>query len=344
MPGQARPDASGEPLTWGILSTAQIAADVVPGLARLPGSRVGAVASRDRDRAVRFIGEHRLQATAYGSYPELLADPGVQCVYVCLPNVLHAPWVTESLKAGKHVLCEKPLTPTEAEARELFDLAASRDLVLAEAFMYRHHPKARLLRELAGSGALGQIRTIRSSFNFLAADPATDIRYDPRLAGGALRDVGSYCVSLANYLAGEQPSQVSGVARYAASGVDEQFYGTMVYPSGMVSIFDCSMNSALSTRVSVLGSQGEAVVDMPWYGHLPPATIEVSYADGRREQIDASGDNAYYLEAADFAAACRGQKPPEIPAGETLRNLRTMQRLARSADRQRGTAAPADPT
>ena len=150
MPGVARPDASGEPLTWGILSTAQIAADVVPGLGRLPGSRVGAVASRDRDRAVRFIGEHRLQATAYGSYPELLADPGVRCVYVCLPNALHAPWVTESLKAGKHVLCEKPLTPTEAEARELFDLAASRDLVLAEAFMYRHHPKARLLRELAG--------------------------------------------------------------------------------------------------------------------------------------------------------------------------------------------------
>jgi len=330
--GVARPGAGAGPLTWGILSTARIAEEVVPGLQRLAGGSVTAVASRDKGRAESFAQRYQL-AAAYGSYEALLADPGVRCVYICLPNGLHGEWVMESLTAGKHVLCEKPLTPTEDEARELFDTAAARGLVLAEAFMYRHHPKTLRLRELVSSGALGEIRTIRSSFNFTVADPAGDIRYDRLLAGGSLRDVGSYCVSLANYLAGEQPEELSGTARYAASGVDGQFYGTMVYPSGTVSIFDCSMNSALSTRVSVLGSRGEAVVDMPWYAHLPPATIDVSYADGRGEQIDAPGDNAYYLEAADFAAVCRGEKGPEIPAEETLRNLRTLQRLARSAER-----------
>ena len=181
----------------------------------------------------------------------------------------------------------------------------------------------------------GKIRTIRSSFNFPVEDPATDIRYDRLLAGGSLLDVGSYCVSVANYLEGEPPREVSGTARYTPSGVDEQFYGTMVFPSGTVAIFDCSMNSPLSVRVSVLGSLGEAVVEMPWYAHLPSATIEVRYADGHQEQINASGENAYYLETEDFAAVCRGDRPPEVPAEETLRNLRTLQRLANSAAHQR---------
>jgi xylose dehydrogenase (NAD/NADP) len=328
------PSSSSEPLTWGILATGRIADEVIPGLKRSAVNRVKAVASRRRERAEWFARQYEL-AAAYGSYEALLKDPDVDCVYVCLPNGLHARWVMECLKVGKHVLCEKPLTPTEEEASKLFEVAAEEGRILAEAFMYRHHPKTRRLGELVSSGALGQIRTIRSSFNFPVEDPATDIRYDRLLAGGSLLDVGSYCVSVANYLEGEPPREVSGTARYAPSGVDEQFYGTMVFPSGTVAIFDCSMNSPLSVRVSVLGSLGEAVVEMPWYAHLPPATIEVRYADGHQEQINASGENAYYLETEDFAAVCRGDKPPEVPAEETLRNLRTLQRLANSAAHQR---------
>jgi len=328
------PSTASEPLTWGILATGRIADEVIPGLKRSALNRVKAVASRQQERAERFARQYEL-ATAYGSYEALLEDSDVDCVYVCLPNGLHARWVTECLKAGKHVLCEKQLTPTAEEASNLFEAAANERCVLAEAFMYRHHPKTRRLGELVSSGALGQIRTIRSSFNFPVEDPATDIRYDPLLAGGSLLDVGSYCVSIANYLEGEPPSEVSGTARYAASGVDEQFYGTMVFPSGTVATFDCSMNAPLSVRVSVLGSLGEAVVEMPWYAHLSPATIEVGYIDGRRQRIDVPGENAYYLETEDFAAVCRGNKAPEVPAEETLRNLRTLQRLAASADRRR---------
>jgi D-xylose 1-dehydrogenase (NADP+, D-xylono-1,5-lactone-forming) len=330
MAGAESRDSGAEPLTWGILATGQIADDVMPGLQRSSTNRVKAVGSRSAERAEWFARRYSL-AAAYGSYAALLADPDVQCVYICLPNGLHAQWVREALSAGKHVLCEKPLTPTEEQARELFDLAARRGLVLAEAFMYRHHPKTRRLRELVASGSLGEIRTIRASFSFLAANPDNDIRYDPLLAGGALFDVGCYCVSMANYLEQDQPAEVSGIARYAASGVDEQFCGTMTYPSGTVAVFDCAMNAALSTRVSVLGTRGEAVVAMPWYAHRPPVTIEVSYSGGGTERIEAPGENAYYLETEDFAAACRGGKQPEVSAEETLRNLRTIQRLAASA-------------
>jgi D-xylose 1-dehydrogenase (NADP+, D-xylono-1,5-lactone-forming) len=203
--------------------------------------------------------------------------------------------------------------------------------VLAEAFMYRHHAKARKLRDLVASGALGEIRTIRCSFNFMVADPTSDIRYDPGLAGGALLDVGSYCVSLASYLQDDQPAEVSGTALYSGSGVPEQFYGVLTFRSGAVAIFDCAMNAPLSIRASVLGSAGEAVVEVPWYPHLPPPTIDVRYADGRSEQIDASGENAYFLETEDFAAVVRGQKSPEVPPAETLRNLRAIERLTKSA-------------
>lgn len=331
MPDPVIPESGDNRLTWGILSTARIAGEVMPGLQRSGRNTVRAIASRQRDRAERFAHDYQL-AAAYGSYEELLADPAIRCVYICLPNGLHAQWVRAALEAGKHVLCEKPLTPTENEARELFETADRRGLVLAEAFMYRHHPKARRLRDLVLSGALGQVRTIRCSFNFMVRDPAADIRYDPKLAGGALLDVGSYCVSLPSYLEGAPPAEVSGTACYAASGVPEQFYGTMVFRSGAVSIFDCAMNAPLSIRASVLGSTGEAVLEVPWYSHLPATTIDVSYADGHQEQIDASGENAYFLETEDFAAVVRGEKSPEVRPAETLRNLRTLERLRSSAE------------
>jgi D-xylose 1-dehydrogenase (NADP+, D-xylono-1,5-lactone-forming) len=330
MPTAVSGTPTDERLNWGILSTARITSEVMPGLQRSRRNTVLAVASRDDARAKRFAETYGLPV-AYGSYEDMLADPQIQCVYIGLPNGLHEQWVRAALEAGKHVLCEKPLTPSEDTARALYDLAVRRGLVLAEAFMYRHHPKTRKLRELVASGAIGQVRTIRCSFNFMVDHPETDIRYSAELAGGSLLDVGSYCVSLASYLEDDQPALVSGTACYAPSGVPEQFYGTMTFRSGAVALFDCAMNTQLSIQASVLGSAGEAVVEVPWYAHLPPPTIDVRYADGRGEQIDASGENAYFLETEDFAAVVCGVKSPEVPPAETLRNLRTLDRLRESA-------------
>jgi D-xylose 1-dehydrogenase (NADP+, D-xylono-1,5-lactone-forming) len=319
-------------LRWGILATGRIAAEVVPGLLRSEVNELVAVGSRDGSRASAFAEEYGLP-TAYGSYEQLLSDPDIDCLYVCLPNGLHAEWVRRAIDAGKHVLCEKPLTPTAPEAEALFATAAARGVVLAEAFMYRHHPKIQLLAELVASGDLGDLHTIRSWFSFWTDEPATDVRYNPALDGGALLDVGGYCVSLSNYLQNAEPVDVSGVAVLADSGVDERFLGTMYYPSQCVAIFDCSMRSPLSVGVAVLGSLGEAVVAMPWYAHEPPHTIDVAFADGSKRSIEAVGDNAYFLETEDFAAVVLKQKAPEVTSAETVRTLRTLDRLRASSSR-----------
>jgi D-xylose 1-dehydrogenase (NADP+, D-xylono-1,5-lactone-forming) len=321
-------------LRWGVIATGRIAADVMPGLQRSQVNEVVAVASRDSARARAFADRYGLPF-AYGSYERLMADADIDCLYVCLPNGLHAEWVRRALEAGKHVLCEKPLTPTAGEAENLFAVAAARGLVLAEAFMYRHHPKTHRLAALVSSGDLGEIHTIRASFNFWTENPRNDIRYSVQLNGGALLDVGSYCVNLANYLQGCEPAHVSGVADLADSGVEERFYGMLHYPSGCVAMFDCSMQSPLSVGVSVLGTRGEAIVAMPWYAHREPHSIEVRYPGSNAKTLQAAGDNAYFLETEDFAAAVLGRKAPEVSAAETIRTLRTIDRLRASSSYRR---------
>jgi predicted dehydrogenase len=313
------------PLRWGILSTARIVEELLPGFAASESAELLAVASRDAARAESFAGEAGIPRS-YGSYAELLADEEIDCVYVPLPNGMHAEWTRAALAAGKHVLCEKPLTPTAEEARALFEAAEESGLVLMEAFMYRHHPKTRALREIAGSGRVGEPRVLRTKFHFTVEDPATDIRYDAELSGGALRDVGCYCVSLSNYLAGSAPEEIGASARMADSGVDETFSATMRYPSGLLAVFDCGMASPLDVGVELLGTEGRAVIEMPWYAHREPLSITVVDADG--ESVEpALGGNAYQLEIENFCAAVRGDESAEISREETLRNLETIERL-----------------
>jgi predicted dehydrogenase len=313
-------------LRWGVLATGAIARDVVPGLLRSTRNELVAVGSRSHDRSRKFADEHGIER-AHASYEELIADPDVDCIYSCLPNALHAEWTRRALDAGKHVLSEKPLTSEPAEAAALFDLAEAKGLHLAEAFMYRHHPKTRILGELVRSGKLGQIHTIRSSFNWWCEEPAGDVRYRPDLAGGSLLDVGTYCVSMSNFIADAEPASARGLAVSASSGVDERFYGTMAYSDGSVALFDCSMRSPLSLGVSVLGTLGEAHLPMPWYAHLDPPTISVHYRDGHEETIHCRGENAYFLETENFAAVVLDGAEPVVPASETLRTLRTVAQL-----------------
>jgi xylose dehydrogenase (NAD/NADP) len=320
-------------LRWGVLSTAAILDELRPAFGSSAAAELVAIASRDGRRASRYAAEHGIP-TAYGSYEELLADNSLDCVYVPLPNSLHAEWAAAALEAGKHVLCEKPMTPTPGEAADLFALATARGLVLMEAFMYRHHPKTRLLRQVVEEGRIGTPRLARMKFHFQCEDPATDIRFRPDLAGGALRDVGCYCVSLANYLAGEAPAQVGASARFAESGVDELFAGTLRFESGLVAAFDCGMVSPLEVGVEVIGSAGRIEVEMPWYAHLEPLSIRVESGAGA-EELAAPGANAYQLEIDNFCAAVRGDEEPAISAEETLRNLETLERLLAAATTDR---------
>ena len=310
---------------WGVLSTARINDEVIPAIRAVAEAELCAVASRDLDRAQAYAQQREIPA-AYGSYEDLLADPGIDAVYISLPNSFHGEWVEAALAAGKHVLCEKPLTPTAAEAERLFRLAADRGLVLMEAFMYRHHPKVKVVRSLIEDGRIGEVQVIRSWFHFKTENRDEDIRYEPSLAGGALRDVGSYCVSLSTYLMGREPDWVGGHARIASSGVDEAFAGVLGFDPDTVAVFDCGMFSPLDVGVRVLGTDGRLVVRMPWYAHLEPLEVEL-HTGADVTTVPAPGGNAYALEIANVCAAISGESNPEIPPAETLRNLRVLEML-----------------
>ena len=288
-----------------------------------------AVASRDPKRAESYAHEYGIPRSHHG-YQALLEDEELDAVYIALPNALHGEWARAALEAGKHVLCEKPLTPTSAEAEELFNLATSRGLILAEAFMYRHHPKTLRVREMIREGTIGELQTIRCSFSFRVADPKSDIRYSSELAGGALRDVGCYCVSYSTFAADAEPEQVLGYALRAQTNVDERFYGTLAFAEGAVAQFDCALNIPLNLGATLVGSEGAIHVPMPWYAHLEPLSIYL-HKDEKVAEILTPGRNAYLLEIEDLAAAIRGEREQLITPSETVRNLRVIERLRASA-------------
>ncbi|MBS1860660.1 MAG: Gfo/Idh/MocA family oxidoreductase [Actinobacteria bacterium] len=317
------------PLRWGILSTARIIEELLPGFAAAADAELGAVASRDGGRARSYAAANGIEV-AHSSYEGLLDDPAIDCVYIPLPNSLHREWVEAALRAGKHVLCEKPLTATAAEAEALFDLAEERGLVLMEAFMYRHHPKVKVLRELVAGGEIGRPVVVRSRFHFTVADPATDIRFRSELAGGALRDVGCYCVSASNFLADAAPLEVAASARFAASGVDEATAATLRYESGLLAVFDCGMVSPLDVGVEVLGEGGRAILPMPWYAVREPHGIEVRFESGSR-WVETPVEDPYRLEIENFCAAVRGDGLTEVSRQESVRNLETIERILATA-------------
>ncbi|HEX5781783.1 MAG TPA: Gfo/Idh/MocA family oxidoreductase, partial [Solirubrobacteraceae bacterium] len=204
-------------MRWGILSTARINYNLLAGARLAENVEVVAVGSRDRERGEAFAAEHGI-GRVHGSYEDLLADPDVEAVYIPLPNSLHVPWSVRALEAGKHVLCEKPLTRRAADAEAAFDAAERAGRLLMEAFMWRYHPQTEALVRVAGE--IGPLRLIRAAFGFsLPADDVGNVRLQRELDGGALMDVGCYCVSALRLLGGE-PERASGEAVLAPSGVD----------------------------------------------------------------------------------------------------------------------------
>lgn len=303
---------------------------MIPAVQACPRAQLVAVASRDSGRAQDYASSREIPQ-AYGSYDELLAQDGIDCVYISAPNSEHAALTQAALDAGKHVLCEKPLATSREEGETLFAEARRADRLLMEAFMYRHHDKTRRLRELVKRGDLGEVEIIRSSFHFRVEDPSTDIRYRADLAGGALRDVGCYCTSLACYLAGSAPSHAAGGFCLSSSGVDEAFGGILAFPANAISVFDCGMQADLNIGVTVLGSEARAYVATPWYPHLAPAEIEL-WRDADRVAVSTSDRDPYLLEVENFCAAVDGTEDCEVTAEETLRNLDVLDRLAAAAD------------
>jgi D-xylose 1-dehydrogenase (NADP+, D-xylono-1,5-lactone-forming) len=303
---------------------------VVPGLQRSDKNELAAVASRDIAVAEDFARRNGI-SQAFGTYDAMLDDPTIDCVYIPLPNHLHGEWTRRAILAGKHVLCEKPFVGDPSEATELFTLADVRGVHLAEAFMYRHHPKTHALKRAVASGQIGDIHTIRSWFTYPAEDTVNDIRFQPGMDGGALRDVGSYPVSMCNYLVDAEPEWVGATQVSNANGIDERFYGMMRYANDVVAIVDCSMSSPSGYGVTVVGTAGTATLACPWYSHKPPDYLELTTATGNVRVTPDDAENAYFLETENFADVVMIKADPEITADETVRTMRTLVRLQLAA-------------
>jgi predicted dehydrogenase len=326
-------------MKWGLLSTANINRKLLAGARGTDEATVVAVASRDRSRAEAFAREHGIER-ALGSYEALLADPEVEAIYNPLPNSLHVPWSVRALEAGKHVLCEKPLTRRAAEVEGAFAAAERSGRLLAEAFMWRHHPQALRLRELLDEGVVGRLRLIRAVFSFpIEATDPPDIRLSAELDGGALMDVGCYCVSGARLVTGAEPERVAGEQVIGGGGVDVAFSGTLRFPDDVLAQFDCGFLVSHRHELEAIGEDGSLFLADPWHGREAGITLT---RDGAVEAIEVPQANPYSCELADFARAARGEAPPRHGAQDALGQARAIEALYAAAESGRSVALGAN--
>lgn len=310
---------------FGVLSTARINRLVLAGARESELVDVVAVASRDQPRAESYAREHEIPG-AYGSYDKLLADPDLDAVYISLPNSLHVEWSIKALEAGKHVLCEKPLSRRPQDVERAFDAADRAGRILTEAFMFRHNPQTARLTELVEGGAIGALRLVRAVFSFTITDEA-NIRLASDLDGGALMDVGCYCVSGSRLLAGE-PERVFGAA-VEETGVDTVFAATMEFPGEVFAQFDCGLRLPMRDELEAVGTNGSIFLDDPWHCRRP--VIELRQ-DGEVEEIVLEPVDSYRLELENLADAIRGEAKPLLGRDDALGQARTLDALYRSAE------------
>jgi predicted dehydrogenase len=320
---------------WGVLSTAKIGFDkVIPATAAADRCEVVAIASRDLERARAAAFELGI-ARAFGSYEDLLADPDVDAVYNPLPNHLHAEWTIAAARAGKHVLCEKPLATTSADAERMIQACEAEGVLLMEAFMYRLHPTWEAVTSLVASGRIGELKTVQSWFSYFNDDPG-DIRNLVETGGGALYDIGCYCVNLSRMLFGAEPERIGGsVLRDPVMGIDVLTSGILDF-GDVVATFTCSTRAEPDQRVHIYGTDGRISIEIPF--NIPPdrPTRVFVTAGGdppvrpETEVLTFDPANEYTIQAERFAAAVLDGGQVPIPPSDAVGNLRVIEELLRS--------------
>ncbi|MCW2964564.1 MAG: hypothetical protein JWO17_1816 [Actinomycetia bacterium] len=310
---------------WGIISTADINRKVIPGAHASRKVDLVGVASRDQQRAEEYAKEWDIPR-AYGSYEALLANPEIEAVYISLPNNMHCEWSIKSVEAGKHVLCEKPMSRKTSEVEEAFDAADKAGRLLSEAFMYRHNPQTKRVTQLVNEGAIGELRVVRSVFSYSLYD-MENIRLRTDVEGGALMDVGCYNVS-GSRLVGGEPERVFGEAWYGPSGTDWVFSGTLRFPNNVIGLFHCGTALPEQDELEVIGSEGSLFLDDPWHCNVP--VIELRREDGV-ERIEIEKEDSYRLELENLSDAIRGEGELLLGREDAVAQARTLGALYESA-------------
>ncbi|HEY7087781.1 MAG TPA: Gfo/Idh/MocA family oxidoreductase [Tepidisphaeraceae bacterium] len=331
-----------EPLRWGIMGTGNIARQFTAGLASSRRTRVVAAGSRTQASAAAFAQQFGL-SSAHSSYDALLADRQVDAVYLSLPNSMHHEWTLKSLRAGKHVLCEKPFATNVAQSQEMFDVAQKMGLVLVEAFMYRSHPQTQSVLDTIRGGAIGEVKLIKTSFCYRTSKIDQNIRFRADLHGGAMMDIGCYCLSFARLIAGAEPDRIVAVGRMHPSGVDEAASGSLHFPNGISASFVCGMIVQADNTASICGTEG--YIDIPWpWKPQRKATYTVAQStppkqDAKpgttptrppKQDFTVEADRELYaLEADDFAASVQDGAAPRVAREDTLGNMRALDEVRR---------------
>jgi D-xylose 1-dehydrogenase (NADP+, D-xylono-1,5-lactone-forming) len=314
---------------WGVLGYARIARlNAIPAIHREGNAELAAIASRDPAKLAECAAQFPL-ARLHLKYEDLLADPDVDAIYVPLPNSLHKEWSIAALRAGKHVLCEKPLGMNAAEAGEMAAVSRDTGKLLMEAFMYRYTDRMQRVREVIDSDVLGPLRHINASFRFFLDRPNT-IKAKPELGGGALYDVGCYPVNLLGMLTGEVPLRCNAVAEME-HGVDVNLSAIMQYDSGLIANIHCGFNAHGRMHAEVIGTMG--VLEIADTFLDAAGDIKLHTKDGTRNIAVAESDR-YGAEFRDFSAAILEGREPQLSLDETIRNLEVLDMIRASLTRQ----------
>jgi xylose dehydrogenase (NAD/NADP) len=328
-----------KPLRFGVLGAAKIARSFIAGVANSELIDVVAVASRDLEKGKAFANELGV-GRVHGSYEALLDDSDIEAVYVPLPNTLHAEWVIKALDAGKHVLCEKPIAVSSADALRMFEAARRNGVHLAEAYPYRAQEQTLELQRLLAAGAIGRVQTVHACFGVTFTDPA-NIRLDPDRGGGALLDAGSYAMNFVRMVAGEKPIRVNALARWANSGVDLTVIANLEFASGLLGQITCSFATAYHRHALIAGTDG--ILETTFLNSPPEAgPPEIHLRRGipsstPRETITVAGKSGFRAEADSFALMV-AQGPAhwtgctEQESVDTIASLEAIARSVRSGN------------
>ncbi len=314
-------------LRWGLLGTARINAALIKPLRMSDRNILAAVASRDAERAQAYAAEWAIPRW-FPSYEAMLADPEIDVIYISLPNSLHVEWTIKAARAGKHVLCEKPLALAPEDVDAIAEAATRAGVVVAEAFMYRHHPQTLKVQELIADGAIGRLHLVRGGFTFNLTRPG-DIRLKPELGGGSIWDVGCYPISYARAVVGAEPIEVFGWQVTGPTGVDLSFVGQMRFPDDVLAQFDSGFRSALRMVMEFVGDQGRITLTNAF---KPDASSQLYLRRGDAMEILHSPDQELYLgEVEDMADAILLGKKPRVSLADSRGNVATIRALQRSA-------------
>ncbi|MBI1765560.1 MAG: Gfo/Idh/MocA family oxidoreductase [Acidobacteria bacterium] len=321
-------------LRWGVLSTSNFAlTKTLPAMLKAQHLEVAAIASRDLSKAAAAAARFNI-GKAYGSYEALLADPKIDVVYNPMPNHLHVPWTIKALAAGKHVLCEKPIGMSAAEAQQLLEVSQQHPrLKVMEAFMYRLHPQWQRAKQIVQAGGIGELRTIQSFFSYYNVNPA-NVRNQADIGGGGLMDIGCYNISLARFIFDAEPKRVLGLVEYdptfqtdrIASGILD--FGPSL--GNATSTFTCSTQLAPYQRVNILGTTGRVEIEIP-FNAPPDQPCKLWHQhDGQLEEISFDICDQYTLEADAFSLAVLNDTPVPTPLTDAVANMKVIEAVVLS--------------